>query len=77
MDKVKHEADRREIEVVILPTAEAIKTLQENPVKTNAILGHSSDPDLDPFDLLTVISVLDSKLDLLHTAKRFSPTSFR
>ena len=37
MDEVKHEADRREIELVILPTAEAIKTLQ-NPVKTNAIL---------------------------------------
>jgi len=38
MDEVKHEADRREVELVILPTAEAIKTLQENPVKTNAIL---------------------------------------
>jgi hypothetical protein len=38
MDEVKHEAHRREIELVILPTAEAIKTLQENPVKTNAIL---------------------------------------
>ncbi|MBV8141478.1 MAG: hypothetical protein JOZ60_05455 [Verrucomicrobia bacterium] len=38
MDEVKHEADRREIELVIRPTAEAIKTLQENPVKTNAIL---------------------------------------
>ena len=34
MDEVKHEAHRREIELVILPTAEAIKTLQENPVKT-------------------------------------------
>jgi hypothetical protein len=38
MDEVKPEAHRREIELVILPTAEAIKTLQENPVKTNAIL---------------------------------------
>ena len=38
MEEVKHEAHRREIELVILPTAEAIKTLQENPVKTNAIL---------------------------------------
>ena len=38
MDEVKHEADRREIELVIRPTAEAIKTLQDNPVKTNAIL---------------------------------------
>ena len=38
MDEVKREAARREIELVILPTAEAIKTLQENPNKTNAIL---------------------------------------
>ena len=38
MDEVKREAARREIELVILPTAEAIKTFQENPVKTNAIL---------------------------------------
>ena len=38
MDEVKREADRREIQLVILPTAEAIKTLQENPAKTNAIL---------------------------------------
>ena len=38
MDEVKREAHRREIELVILPTADAIKTLQENPAKTNAIL---------------------------------------
>jgi hypothetical protein len=38
MDEVKREADRREIELVILPTAEAIKTLQENPEQSNAIL---------------------------------------
>ena len=38
MDEVKHEADRREIELVILPTADAIKTLQENPARSNAIL---------------------------------------
>ena len=38
MDEVKREADRREIELVILPTADAIKTLQENPAETNAIL---------------------------------------
>jgi hypothetical protein len=38
MDAVKREAARREIELVILPTAEAIKTLQANPDKTNAIL---------------------------------------
>ena len=38
MDEVKREAARREIELVILPTAEAIKKLQANPDKTNAIL---------------------------------------
>jgi hypothetical protein len=38
MDEVKREAARREIELVILPTAEAIKMLQANPDKTNAIL---------------------------------------
>ena len=38
MDEVKREAVRREIELLILPTAEAIKTLQENSEKTNAIL---------------------------------------
>jgi hypothetical protein len=38
MDEVKREAHGRNIELVILPTAEAIKTLQENPDETNAIL---------------------------------------
>jgi hypothetical protein len=38
MDEVKREAARREIELVILPTVEAIKALQANPGKTNAIL---------------------------------------
>jgi len=38
MDEVKREAERREVELVILPTVEAIKTLQENPKQTNAIL---------------------------------------
>jgi hypothetical protein len=38
MDEVKREAARREIELVMLPTAEAIKMLQANPDKTNAIL---------------------------------------
>jgi hypothetical protein len=38
MDEVKREAARREIELVILPTADAIRTLQENPARTNAIL---------------------------------------
>ena len=38
MEEVKQEAHRREIELTILPTADAIKTLQENPAHTNAIL---------------------------------------
>ncbi len=38
MDEVKREADRREIELVILPTADAIKAFQQNPDKTNGIL---------------------------------------
>jgi hypothetical protein len=46
MDEVKCEADRRENELVILPTADAIKTLQEKLDKTNAILQRppASDP---------------------------------
>jgi hypothetical protein len=38
MDEVKREARRRNIELVVEPTAEAIRTLQENPDETNAIL---------------------------------------
>ena len=38
MDEVKREADRRKIELVMLPTAEAIKAFEQNPDKTNAIL---------------------------------------
>ena len=38
MDEVKREARRRKIKLDILPTAEAIKTLQETPDETNAIL---------------------------------------
>ena len=38
MEEVKQEARRREIELTILPTADAIKTLRENPPHTNAIL---------------------------------------
>ncbi len=38
MDEVKHEAERRHIRLVILPTAEAIAELRERPDKTNAIL---------------------------------------
>jgi hypothetical protein len=38
MEEVKQEARRREIELTIVPTVEAIKTLQESPAHTNAIL---------------------------------------
>ena len=38
MDEVKYEAKRRHIELVILPTAEAIAELQQRPDKVNAIL---------------------------------------
>ena len=38
MDEVQHEAKRRHIELLILPTAEAIAALGERPDKTNAIL---------------------------------------
>src|ERR1700720_1988009 len=38
MEEVKREAQQRKIDLDILPTAEAIKTLQENFAETNAIL---------------------------------------
>ncbi|MGZ5033718.1 MAG: MTH938/NDUFAF3 family protein [Usitatibacter sp.] len=38
MEAVKHEAKRRRIKLVILPTAEAIAELEEHPGKANAIL---------------------------------------
>ena len=38
MEEVKREARRRKIELAIVPTAEAIKRLEENPEETNAIL---------------------------------------
>ncbi|MBC8752972.1 MULTISPECIES: MTH938/NDUFAF3 family protein [Paraburkholderia] len=38
MDEVKHEAERQQVELVILPTAEAIARLKEQPDETNAIL---------------------------------------
>src|SRR4030088_1196865 len=38
MEEMKREAHRRRIMLVILPTVEAIKTLQEHPEETNAIL---------------------------------------
>ena len=38
MDDVKKEAQRRKIELLILPTSEAIELLKKNPANTNAIL---------------------------------------
>jgi hypothetical protein len=38
MDDVKQEAERRKIELLILPTSEAIELLKKNPEDTNAIL---------------------------------------
>ena len=38
MDEVKHEAERRGIDLVILPTAKAIEILRKGPADTNAIL---------------------------------------
>ena len=38
MNDVKREAERREIELIVLPTAEAIEALGEQAADTNAIL---------------------------------------
>jgi hypothetical protein len=38
MDDVKREAKRRKIELVVLPTTEAIEMLKKHPSGTNAIL---------------------------------------
>ena len=38
MDQVRQEAQRRNVELVVLPTAEAIDVLTENATDTNAIL---------------------------------------
>ena len=38
MDDVKREARNRGVELVVLPTAEAIKVLQKQSKKTNAVL---------------------------------------
>jgi hypothetical protein len=38
MDEVKREASRRSVELIILPTAQAIGVLQDNPPHNNAIL---------------------------------------
>jgi hypothetical protein len=38
MDDVKREAEHRNVDLVILPTTDAIETLKHNAAKTNAIL---------------------------------------
>ena len=38
MDEVKKEAELREVELIVLPTIQAIEKLKDNPEKTNAIL---------------------------------------
>ena len=38
MDEVRQEARRRRVELVVLPTAEAIEALKEEAGETNAIL---------------------------------------
>ena len=38
MDEVKKEARHRNVELIILPTAQAIEKLKSNPKETNAIL---------------------------------------
>ena len=38
MDEVKREARRRHIKLLMLPTAQAIQALEEDPDETNAIL---------------------------------------
>jgi len=38
MKEVKREAERRNVELVVLPTSEAIDMLNKNPEATNAIL---------------------------------------
>jgi hypothetical protein len=38
MDDVREEAKRRDVELLIVPTARAIEALKEHPKRTNAIL---------------------------------------
>ena len=38
MDEVKSEAKRRKINLLVLPTADAIEELKKHPHETNAIL---------------------------------------
>src|SRR5260370_28364996 len=43
MKEVKREAQRRKIKLLVLRTAQAIKTLKQNPNETNAILNVTCD----------------------------------
>ena len=38
MDDVRREARSREVKLIVLPTAEAIKVLEKRPKKTNAVI---------------------------------------
>jgi len=38
MNEVKREAERRRVELIILPTAKAIRVLSQQPADTNAVL---------------------------------------
>ncbi len=38
MEEVEQEAKRRHVKLLVLPTAQAIQALEENPEETNAIL---------------------------------------
>ena len=38
MQEVQAEAERRKVELLIMPTGEAIELLKQNPLETNAIL---------------------------------------
>jgi hypothetical protein len=38
MDDVRREARSRDVKLIVLPTAEAIKVLEKRPKKTNAVL---------------------------------------
>jgi hypothetical protein len=38
MDEVKREAKRRKIDLLVLPTADAIEAFKKHPEDTNAIL---------------------------------------
>ena len=38
MDEVKEEAKRRQVQLLMMPTAMAIEELRKNPKNTNAIL---------------------------------------